>query len=33
VSGNRGTVAAYRRRTEMGDGAPRDVVGVLVAGG
>jgi hypothetical protein len=33
VSGKRGTVAAYRRRTEAGGGAPRDVDGVPVAGG
>jgi hypothetical protein len=33
VFGKRGTVAAYRRRTETGGGSPRDVVGVPVAGG
>jgi hypothetical protein len=33
VSRNRGAVAAYRRRTGMGGGGPRDVVGVPVAGG
>jgi hypothetical protein len=33
VSGKRGTVAAYQRRTEAGGGAPRDVDGVPVAGG
>jgi hypothetical protein len=32
VSGKRGTVAAYRRRTETGGGSPRDVVGIPVAG-
>jgi hypothetical protein len=26
-------MAAYQRRTETGDGAPRDVIGVPVAGG
>jgi hypothetical protein len=29
----RGVVAAYRRRTGTGDGGPKDVVGVPVAGG
>jgi hypothetical protein len=33
VLGKRGTMAAYRRRTETGGGAPRDVVGVSMAGG
>jgi hypothetical protein len=29
----RGTVATYRRQTEAGGGAPKDVDGVSVAGG
>jgi hypothetical protein len=33
MSRKRGTMAAYQRRTETGDGAPRDVIGVPVAGG